>query len=317
MTYTHPYIRPLISLASLALVAAVGGCGLDGGAANPALATLSPAIQVIDRTTRALSTGAMQWVNGTYTGCTDPAGAGLLADGTAWSARISGSAAMTNAPLTVVNNDSGCTLAITSIVADTTYIGTPAVAIGTSYNGAASSFSTTSGGPISFYVNAKASALTFTANFAITILFSDNVASVTPGTTATYASVTSASNAAVPVLAPDYTATFGSFALTADISQFVQTATGTVTVTAGSNPGEYYIINTSQSLGSSFAAIDTAYLAGGTPVAIGTTIDESAFSLLPSGTVKLPVVRNVIIVHTVSGVSAYEVIRITFSAAGG
>ncbi len=222
----------------------------------------------------------------------------------------------TRRALVVVKNDTACTLAITSIVADTTYLGTPAVAIGTSYNGSASSFSTTAMGPVAFYANALASSLTFAADFSLTVLFSDNIASVTPSTSATYASVMSTSNGTTQVVSPDYTVSFGSFGITTDINQYVQTATGSVTVTAGSNAGEFYIINTSQSLGGSFAAIDAAYLAGGTPVAVTASIAASAFSLAPgAGTVHLPIVRNVIVAHTVSGVSSYEVIRITFNAA--
>ncbi len=322
MTPTNRYTRSLIRLVPVALVAAVGGCS-SSPAAGGAPGTISPSVQLVDRTTHALSTGAMQWVNGTYTGCTNPAGGGATMNGTAWSARISGTNAMDHAPLVVIKNDALCRLAITSIVADTTYLGAPAVAIGTSYNGSASSFSTTAMGPISFYANAKADSLSFAADFSLTVLFSDNLADVNPNTSATYASVMSTSNGTSQVPSPNYSVSFESFGIKTDIAQYVQTATGNVTVTAGSNHGESYVINTDQMLGGSFAAVDAAYLAGGTPVTVAGSIDWSAFSLfqtLADGGVtgvQLPTVRNVIIVHTVSGVSSYEVIRITFNNAAG
>ena len=71
------------------------------------------------------------------------------------------------------------------------------------------------------------------------------------------------------------------------------------------------MINTSQSVGSSFAEIDAAFAAG-TQIAIAPTIPASSFALIGQ---TLPIVRNVIIHHSQSGVSTYEIIRITFSAA--
>jgi hypothetical protein len=315
MTPTHRYTRFSLGLVPLALVVAVSGCGSNGAAASPP-ASVSPQLQLVDRTTHALSTGAMKWVNGTYTTCTDPAGGGLRVDGTAWSAHISGGA-MTNPALTVVKNDMACTLAITSIEADATYTGTPAVAIHTSYNGSASSFATTAMGPISFYANAKADDLSFANTFSLTVLFSDNLSGASSNTSATYASVAAPANGTTQVVSPDYTVSFLSFGITTDINQKVQTATGSVTVNTVSNLGEKYVINTNQTLGATFAIIDAAYLAGGTPVTVAGSIAASAFTLDPGGgSVTLPTIRNVIIAHTVSGVTSYEVIRITFNAAG-
>jgi hypothetical protein len=138
----------------------------------------------------------------------------------------------------------------------------------------------------------------------MTILFSDDLRSVSPSMTATYASVSGgASESQVP--SPEYSASFEGITLQTDIAGNVETATGSVAMSALGQTGESYVISHDQSLGSTFADIDAAYSAG-EAATLSETIDMGAFGLT-----QLPTVRNLIISHTESGVTAYEVIRIT------
>lgn len=289
--------RPIIGFVSMiALAAAASGCTSTED-------VVTPNVEVIDRSTQALSVGVLEWVNGTYgAGCTNRAGA--------WSARISGVAAMTNTALTVITNDVGCVLTMTELYGAATYVATPSIAMGTAYAGTASEMAVAAQ-PLAFYANAKLSSVAFAADFALTILFSDNLADASSSTSASYSSVSSASNAEVQVPAPDYTVAFGSFVLQTDVDQVVTTASGTVTLTENAQDGEFYVVDANQSLGATFDDIDTAYAAG-TPAAVGASIPAASFTLVGE---TLPTVRNVIVLHAVSGVKTYQVIRITFGVA--
>lgn len=295
-------VHSLISMTALCL--AVGGCAAGGDDAD-AEVSVSPKVQVIDRTSQALSTGALQWVNGTYGGCRNRTGA--------WSARISGVVAMTNSAVTVVKDDTDCALTVTGLFADVSYTGTPSILLGTDYFATGSSFANLAN-PVAFYANAKADQLDFDVNFAITILFSDNVNSTTPAVTATYASVSSSANAETQVPAPNYTLSFTGLDVQTDVDNVVETATGDVAFVPGTRLGEFYVVNTNQTLGATFAIIDAAYAAG-TAVAYPTDpanlIPADSFTLVG---VTLPVIRNIIVIHEVSGVESYEVIRVTFNA---
>jgi len=131
---------------------------------------------------------------------------------------------------------------------------------------------------------------------------------VTPSVTATYASVSgSASESQVP--SPEYGASFSGITLQTDIDGNVETASGNVAMSALGQTGESYVVSSSQSLGSTFADVDAAF-SGGEAATLGATIDIAAFGL---GSAQLPTVRNLIISHTDSGVTAYEVIRVTFN----
>jgi hypothetical protein len=289
-------VRALTGLASLFVLAAASfACSGPSGDES-----VTPRVETIDRTHQALGTGALKWANGTYTGCQNRSGS--------WSARISGTAAMTNAALSVVKDDTSCVLTLTSLEADATYAGNPSIAMGTAYANAGSAFST-GGGATAFYANAQLSAATFAADFSMTILFSDDLASASPSVNATYAAVSgSASESQVP--APSYALDFSGLTLQTNAAHVVQSATGSVVTSALGQTGESWVISSNQSLGSSYAAIDAEY-ALGTPASVGASIAISAFGL---GGATLPTVRNLIISHTVSGVTAYEVIRVSFAA---
>lgn len=293
-------LRVLTSLSFLAIAAtSVVACSSRSGEES-----VAPRVETINRTHQVLSTGALQWANGTYTNCQNRSGS--------WSARISGTADMTNAPLSVVKNDTSCTLTLTSLEADATYRGDPSIAMGVDYALAGSAFSLPvdgGPGPIAFYANADLSSVSFAGNFDMTILFSDNLADASPTVHATYAAVTSTASES-QVAAPNYALDFNGLTLQTNVSHVVQSATGTVATTATGQTGESYVISENSSLGSTFADIDAEY-ALGTPAAVDTSIAISAFDL---GGKTLPALRNLLILHTESGVAAYEVIRITFAA---
>lgn len=284
----------LVSLTSLfALAVPAAGCAGEE--------SVSPTIQLVDRTSQALSTGSLTHVNGTYQDCESRIGN--------WSARISGADPMTYDAVSVVKGDAACRLVVTGLVGTDAYAAAPSITMVSAYAATASAFAP-DGQPTAFYGNAKLDALTYQSAFVMTILFSDDLADSDSATSASFASVSStASESQVP--APDYALTFDGFAIQTDIDQVVQSATGAVTATATEQTGELYVVSSNALLGSSFADIDAEF-ALGNAAALGAPLPASAFDLEGA---TLPAVRNLIMVHTVSGVSAYEVIRITFQGA--
>jgi hypothetical protein len=121
------------------------------------------------QTTSALTVGSLAAINGTY-------GAGCIARTGSWSVRVSGVAALANAALSVVKNNTACVLTVTSLVADQTYVATPAIALTGAYQASASAFSA---GGVVFHGNAKLGATTFASDFVVTLLYSQD-----PGSTA-------------------------------------------------------------------------------------------------------------------------------------
>jgi hypothetical protein len=294
--------RTALSLSGLvcfALLAASSGCS-----AAPGSETVTPTAEVIERSTHALTAGSLQWIDGTYAGCQGHV------DASAWSLRVSGTAAMTSTALTVTKNDLACQLTVTALQADTLYGTSSPMTMTAAYQTPASAFAS-GAGPTAFYANAKLSAVSFASNFTVTILYSDNLQSATPSNTATYAQVSSGGDQAT-VASPDYSADLSGIAVQADINALVTSATGTLNLTAGSNLGETYVI-VQAAVGDTFASVDAAYLAAGTPTAMSSSI--AAASLLATGD-SLPASRTMIIAHMVNGVRAYQVIHMTFNAPG-
>lgn len=297
------------SLALLVLgVLSSAGCAADGSD-GPDL--VSPNVEVIDRSTQALSAGVLQWVNGTYSSCA------THADGSVWSARISGSTTMDHAAVSVVKNNSACRLVITELMADQLYSAPllpvdKTFAILTDYQNAASPFLDGSDA-LAFYGNAKISSLAYTSSPTITILFSDDPAAATGKTNATYATVTSTASES-QVVAPDYAATFPGLSITSDFADRVVTESGNVSIASTLQAGQLYVIADGSSIvDGTFEEIDGVF-SGGSQVAIAATIAIGSF--LTVGDL-LPVEKVLIIANTVDGVPAYEVIRITFAPVGG
>ncbi|MDB5219517.1 MAG: hypothetical protein JWO86_7444 [Myxococcaceae bacterium] len=293
---TSKNARSIIGLSSvLALAASSFACSAPAGEES-----VEPRVETINRSHQALSSGALKWANGTFTGCQNRSGS--------WSARISGTDPMPHPALTVVKDDVDCTLTLTSLEADATYDGDPSIAMTTSYATSGSAFST-GGGSIAFYANADLSSASFAGNFGMTILFSDDLADTSPTVNATYATVTATASES-QVVAPSYALDFGGLTLQTNVSHVVQSASGNVTTTATGQTGESYVISENTSLGLDFADVDAEY-ALGEPAAVGSSIAIDAFDL---GGKTLPVTRTLIIQHAESGVPAYQVVRITFAA---
>lgn len=100
--------RPAILAAALLVLCVLCSC-----VAGEGMREVSPDEAVTGSVNDPLSNAAIQWLNGTYTTCVDRTGS--------WSARVSGAAAMENPALSVVKNDSGCQLTITSVQGDVKY----------------------------------------------------------------------------------------------------------------------------------------------------------------------------------------------------
>lgn len=287
---------------TFALALGAGGCGRSSTTNARAVAVDSLGLHV---------PGWLEFANGSY-------GAGCLDRTGAWSVAIDGySGSMDNAPLSVVLNNSACVLTLTALVADTNYVAAPALALSDSYQSMASAFAAASA-PTAFYANAKLSALGFGSDFTITIPFSDDPGSGSGDSTGSYTTVSaSATSAAVP--APSYTIDLSGFALQTDANDIVQSVSGSATLDDGSQPGEAYVVLTSDP-GSSFAELDSAY-SGATATAISgadPTLPAAAFDLVGvnlSSNADLgttPVARYIIVMHAESGVRSYQLITVTF-----
>lgn len=109
--------------------------------------------------------------------------------------------------------------------------------------------------------------------------------------------------------APDYAVDLSGVAVETDARGVVADASGTVHLLENAQTGEFYVIDSDETLDSSFAAIDDAYTSG-IPVEVNTTIRVESFELIGQ---TLPAVRNLIVLHSADGVKTYQVLRITFS----
>ncbi|MDP9036397.1 MAG: hypothetical protein M3O50_16475 [Myxococcota bacterium] len=157
---------------ALALIFAAASC-LEGSAVQ----SVGAEGVVAHTTSQGLTAGAIQWINGTY------GAACILTPGGAWSARVSGSNAMTNSTLRVVKNNTACVLSVTALMADQIYTGTPSIAMTTAYQGSASVFR--AAGAVAFYANALLSATTFASDFIVSVLVSSDATAGTAGNTST------------------------------------------------------------------------------------------------------------------------------------
>jgi hypothetical protein len=288
----------LVSLAALAI--ASNGCAVSSDPSS-----VKGRAEVINRSSSALAIGSLAWIDGTYAGCQGHT------DGDAWSLRISGSGSMTNSDLTVTKKDASCSLTVTALKADALYESSPSITMTDAFKATASSFAKRVDGdlqPVAFYANAKLGSLGFDGDFTVTILYSDDLRSASPTVNATFAQVSGATSD-IQVPAPDYSTDFSGMTVQSDFENKVTSATGNAALSAGDNLGEKYVI-VPGSIGTSFAEADAAYGAG-TKVDMASTIPAASFL---SGGDSLPASRTLIISHTVEGVRAYEVVRITFSA---
>lgn len=310
MVNANVFGRQLALVRASAFVAGVGlavGSGGCIGRQDETVAQVGGTPEIIRMTQQPLAAANIQWINGTY-----GASCAQNASGS-WSLGVATSTGMTNSALSVVKNNTACVLTLTAVVANvastsTVYNASSGITLGSSY-GSAASFATSAASTVkAFYADAFITPANFSANFALTLAYSDDPRNLTGSVSHTYTTVTASSSTSL-VSAPDYTFAAGSLAIQTDANSVVTANGGSATLTVGSNAGQSYVIDTTLGASPTFDAINTAYNAG-TAVAIATA--PSGSSLLAIGTT-LPTTRNIIVQNISNGVIAYEVIRVTFS----
>ncbi|MBX3192845.1 MAG: hypothetical protein KF819_38025 [Labilithrix sp.] len=267
---------------------------------------------VFARATAALTSASVKWINGTYTSCLDRSGS--------WSVRVAGSDPLDHPPLSVVRNDAACRLAITEIVGDQTYVATPVLPLGSTYEAQPSSFAL-SGESTAFYANAKLDDASFASDFQITVVQSDEPDVVDVGDVlATYVTVTG-SAVALAVLPPNYVISFaGATPLTIqmDATKTVQSVTGSISLTDGTRTGQQYVVDATLGASPSYAQVEVAFTAGivgGRSYLIsGASPSIPASRLELTGSLATAVVRTIIVSRTVGGVLGFQLFRISFKA---
>jgi hypothetical protein len=280
--------------AKIGIVSLLAVVGCDD-ARSPA----RPGALLTDETTQNIISAAdIQSMNGTYAGCEDRTGS--------WSMVVAGTPVLDYDELSVINGDVDCQLAITEVRTGTDLLTASAPLLLTTTYGPARSF----GNPIEFYATAAVGSVSFTADFTISLLFSEQPRNADETLIARFATVTGSSASATGVPAPNYTLDTSGAIVTTDIAGVTVAVLNNVALTAGSNLGDFYVI-VSSAVGDSYAAINTAYLAG-TPAAVTASIPASAF-LAPGVSLASGAVRTLIIAKITDGIASYQKFNITFS----
>lgn len=281
------------------------------GAVTLSLASCTPADEspdedvVVGTAYYSLTSGAVQWVNGTYTTCSERSGA--------WSTRVSGNGAMTNPALTVIKNDSGCKLTITAIMADQVYSASPPIPLTTAYAASPSTFGV---GGSQFLGNAKLDVSGFANDFQISFIYADTSAPTvkTATVSAAYATV-QATTLATTVPASSYVLDTSGLRFQADVIKLIYGITGNAVLVDGVVTGDRYAVEggalsatpTFNQVASAFDAATQKVITGANP-----TIAASEFAIVSLSLFSSTAIRNVIVKRTVGGISAYQVFRITF-----
>jgi hypothetical protein len=305
-------IRTVLSSALLTslvgLAAASTGCtaASDDGA-------VKSRVDVINQTKSALSAASITSISGLYAGSCDGRDAAGFDN---WTISMSGGPAADE--LSVRKNDSDCVLTIVNIVtAGGTFIGNPAIALSTAdtYKNTPSAFKLPAG-PLAFYGNAKIDALSFSADFTISLLVSDAPRASDQGNKGATFATQSGTVAAGTVPASAYTVSFASFGVAKDVNNVVQSVSGYAQLAEGSVTGQDYAIHAGALNGSSaFADVDAAFAGASTR---GLLSDLTSLRLPASGfglgalDLDNSPQRTVIVRNTDQGVSSYQLLMITF-----
>lgn len=293
--------RRTIAAAALALC----GCAADDASLDDGKGT------VIATVSDPLTSGSIRWLNGTYTGCTNRGGS--------WSARVNGNGEpMAHSSLSVVKNDSMCALRITAIVADATYAAAQPMTLGTSFAGSPVSFGA---GASQIAVNARLDSGSFASDFQITLVHSlaagAPVAVANSAVSGGYATVQPTSSTATLVAPPSYTLDVTGLRFQVGLVELVVGITAYAVLKDGLIGGSTYVVE-GGALGatSTYAQIASAYdgaiskqktITGPNPTIPAADVGILTLSVL--GSIQ---VRNVIVKRSVSGIAAYQVIRVTF-----
>lgn len=297
------FVKSLSTL-SLALPLLVG-CGAP---------TVNPAVELVDRSTKALSLGSFLEVNGLFgTGCTSRTGS--------WSVGIGGFSALTNPPLTVIANDTGCGLSVTSVrvgssLASNLFVPAAAIPLGAYFASSGSPFVQTSGSPVDFYGNLKIQPdISFATDFSISLIYSEDPNLVAASAIANSA-VQSATAGAGAVDSPDYTLDVAGITMQVDANKVVHNVGGSAVLSAMNTMGQTFIVsNTDFGAAPTYAMLDTEFQAGTQLSLNGTNpmLAAADFALVGASLVA-PQVRTMIVANTVAGTRSYEAFRIVFSA---
>jgi hypothetical protein len=251
---------------------------------------------------QALTSIQLDSVNGTYgDDCINRTGG--------WSLDLGGGAPFDFPLLSVVLEDTGCALTMTSLhTVDGGIIpADPAIGLTASYQGAPSSFED----PIEFYGNAKLSSVAFASNFVLTVLYSDDPNLGTGSNTSSF-SVVQASATAQSVDAPDYLLNVDGIQLLTDADDVVVSQSGSASLSSQLRTGERYVIADLAGL-DTYAEMDDAYIAG-TDAALITTIPVVNFGML-NDDLTTSQTRSLILAHIEEGVHSYQTFEITFHKA--
>lgn len=278
----------------------------------------------IGRRGQGLQLGTFLKVNGQYEDnkCIDPAmGNGAKrASGSPWSTDFGSSAGL--GPM-VVLGDSGCKLDITSLeIQDSlgnAQLATPStpLALGSTYLGTPAAFSYTDAGTmkvLEFYANAKIAPADFSADFGITVLYSDSPSDVTaPSLSGQYATTAASSVANGNVPQPNGALSFSSVSYAKDAMNVVTAVSGDPTLSLGSVPGQNYVI-AAGSCPSALAAINAAY-GSGTQLSVATALTSSSLGLAAGTDLSMPLAKCLITANCdmASWICSYQLFDITFN----
>lgn len=310
------YLRRLVQLvSSLSFPLVVSGPMLAGCGGQ----SVHPAVNLVDRTTQALSLGTFIEINGSF-------GAGCSGRSGAWSVGINGFAALTNPPLSVLQGDSGCILDASSVrigtpASSTLYAPTDQITMWANYNQISRAFMKSPGGPADFYANLRiAPDITFTQNFTIDLIYSQDPSRVTGSIIASYyvEPVATSSASASGVSPPDYTIDVSDLAVQVTNQKVVRSATGNVLLTPQTVVGQSYVVSARDLGPSPSLAVVEAEFTAGTKQFIGLSdpselIPAAAFSLLGVD-LTAQTTRTLIVANEVADIRSYEVFSLSISA---
>lgn len=284
---------------------AIAGCGSDGN--------VDASINLVDRSARSLTVDTVRAIKGTY-------GAGCIQRSGTWALGLNGYSPAESV-LSVVKNNSACTLQITQIHAGTAalpveYDMAAPFELSASYASSGAAFMLSGVGETVFYANFRIQAdMSFANDFTIEMVYSDNLSETSKSKNSNYAVQSAASTAAL-VAAPDYNIELTGLVLQRDANNIVQSAVGSAQLTDGGVVGEQYVID-ANTLGAmpSYAEVDGVFSAG-TQVGLSganPTIDAAQLNLVGQDLTD-SVRRNVIVAHSENGTRSYQIFRLTFNA---
>ncbi len=294
----------LVPAALAATMAGTAGCSLS----EPPESILARG-EAVDRTTHALSVGSLRALEGSYgAGCVDRLGA--------WSLALEGDPELKAPPLSVVKDDSACTLTVTAVHADDRLeLATPFV-LGESYWAKPAHVGSDDRG---FYINAKLAFSKASESLVVTVLYSDDPSAVSSLYGATYATV-SASGSIEKVAAPDYRLDLeDGLKVLVNAKAVVSTAEGSGVLVAGKVPGSSYVVDGGKlPEAPTFAMVDEVYHAFDAAAVPGTgdvKVPASAFAL-SGASLATSATRTIIVRGGSPEMPTYQLVRVTFNPPG-